>query len=265
MAYFRKIVEGYCLKRSKKIIVLSQYMKQKVIKVHKSSSDHIIVNPGGVDLDTFRPDSDREQIKYQIGYSVGKIHLLTVRNLEPRMGIDNLLRGVKLLREINVPIQLIVGGEGPEKEKLQKLVKDFGILEDVKMNGFITAEMLPKYFNAADFVIMPTLSLEGFGLVTIESLACGTPVLGTPVGGTKEILEKFMPNLLCKDTSAESIAEGIQRAIKEIYEVKNKYEQLRLRCRKYAIHNYSWQRHISQIRTIIDEYSLNNKSPNNLF
>jgi len=58
----------------------------------------------------------------------------------------------------------------------------------------------------ADLFVLPTLELEGFGLVTIEALASGVPVLGTPVGGTVEILEKLNPNLLFKDTSSESIA-----------------------------------------------------------
>jgi glycosyltransferase involved in cell wall biosynthesis len=113
--------------------------------------------------------------------------------------------------------------------------------------------MLPQYYGAADFFILPTLHLEGFGLVTPESMACGTPVLGTPIGGTNEILRHFDPQFLFKDPSPEAMTQGIELAI-EIYFARNKeYDDLRLRCREYAANNYSWQRHTDQLRAILDE------------
>jgi glycosyltransferase involved in cell wall biosynthesis len=253
LAYIRKVVEGYCLKRAQKIIVLSQYMKKKAMEIHKIHEEVIVINAGGVDLDRFKPIENRNCIKAEVGFSVEKIHLLTVRNLEPRMGLDSLLRGVKLLKDVNVQVQLVIVGEGPEKEKLQKLIKEFGIINDVTLVGFIPANKLPKYYGAADFFILPTSNLEGFGLVTPESMACGTPVLGTPIGGTKEILGNFDPQFLFSDTTPEAIAYGIQKAVDIYLKDEDNYNQLRTRCRQFVIQNYSWQRHIDQLKSIIDE------------
>ena len=84
-------------------------------------------------------------------------------------------------------------------------------------------------------------------------MACGTPVLGTPIGGTKEILENFDPQFLFRDTTPEAIAHGIQKAIDIYLKDEDNYNQLRTRCRQFVIQNYSWQRHIDQLESIINE------------
>ena len=238
-------------KNSHKVMVLSHYMKNKLIKTHKIFEKCILVNPGGVDLERFRPLRNRILEKKNIGLPKDHIHLLTIRNLEPRMGLDNLLKSIRILKQKRVKVYLTIGGEGPEKENLKKLIKRFGLVHEVTMAGFIPAEQLPKFYAASDFFILPTRALEGFGLVTPESLACGTPVLGTPIGGTKEILSHFNSQLLFKDTSPEAIAHGIEKSIENYFYDKNKYKNLRDSCRQHAEMHYSWTRHISQLKTLI--------------
>jgi glycosyltransferase involved in cell wall biosynthesis len=201
--------------------------------------------------------------KKDLGFREKCIHLLTIRNLEPRMGLDNLLESVNILKGKMAKIHLIIGGEGPEKNSLKKLIEKLGLIDEVTMSGFIPKEQLPKLYAAADFFILPTRDLEGFGLVTPESMACGTPVLGTPVGGTKEILSPFKPHFLFEDTSPEAMAAGIETAISHYFNNKNKYYKLRSDCREYVEKNYSWQRHTKQLLSIITEViSLNKQIPN---
>jgi len=249
----RRMIEKFCLQKAERIMVLSQFMKQKVIDLHRIPSDRIIVNPGGVELDRFKPIEYREMVKKDLGFREDCIHLLTVRNLEPRMGLDNLLKSIKILKQKMAKIHLTIGGEGPEKNNLQKLIERFGLMDEVTMTGFIPAEQLPKFYAAADFFILPTSGLEGFGLVTPESMACGTPVIGTPVGGTKEILLNFDYNLLCRDYSPEAMADGIQKFITLYFKDRKIYQNLRMRCREYVKNNYSWQRHINQLNSLINE------------
>jgi glycosyltransferase involved in cell wall biosynthesis len=112
--------------------------------------------------------------------------------------------------------------------------------------------MLHHYYGASDFFVLPTRKLEGFGLVTPESMACGTPVLGTPVGGTKEILSDFDSQFLFSDTSPDAMAKGIQMAMRKYFDEKEKYNELRHRCREYAEKNYSWKQHIDQLKSILE-------------
>jgi len=252
-AKVRQIIEKFCVKRALRVMVLSRYMKQKVQDIHHIPADRIVVNPGGVDLDRFSPPQNRGLLKRQLGFPNGKIHLLTVRNLEPRMGIENLLKCVHILKNNQVGIHLILGGDGIEREKLEKLIMEYGLLDEVTMTGFIPRDLLHQYYGASDFFILPTRCLEGFGLVTPESLACGTPVLGTPVGGTKEILSEFDTTFLFRDASPEAMTEGIQRAISEYFSLNTEYKKLRKRCREYAEKNYSWRRHTDQLKSVLDE------------
>jgi glycosyltransferase involved in cell wall biosynthesis len=148
---------------------------------------------------------------------------------------------------------LIIGGEGAERPTLEKMITGLDLRGEVTMKGFIPTDLLPRYYGAADFFILPTKQLEGFGLVTPESMACGTPVLGTPVGGTQEILSGFEPRFLFRDTTAEAMAEGIREILGLYFPFENNYDHLRERCRHYAVANYSWKRHLSQLQSIIDE------------
>ena len=169
------------------------------------------------------------------------------------MGLDNLLKSIALHKDKKANIHLVIGGEGPDRNRLESLICNYGLKDDVTMTGFIPAEQLPKYYGAADFFVLPTRELEGFGLVTVESLACGTPVMGTPVGGTREILSGFDPQFLFKDTTPEAMAEGVAWAMDNWLNDKERYTRLRGRCRKYAEKNYSSQRHVDQLKSIIDE------------
>lgn len=256
---FRQITEKICVRRSQKIMVLSKYMKKKVQRIHRAPGDKIIINPGGVDLNRFKPVQNRVTLKNELRLPEGKIHLLTIRNLEPRMGLDRLLMCILMLKKADIDVHLIIGGEGIERGKLENLVRESNLADNVKMTGFIPGDLLPRYYGAVDFFVLPTRRLEGFGLVTPESMACGTPVLGTPVGGTREILLNFDSEFLFKDASPEAMAEGIEMAIKKYFSDKKKYNELRFRCREYAEKNYSWQRHVDQLKSILKELVVVNR------
>jgi glycosyltransferase involved in cell wall biosynthesis len=249
--YLRKWIEGFCIKRAQKVITLSCYMADMAKTIHGIPGKRIFINPGGVDLISFHPKQDRKRLKDKLDLPPGRIHLLTIRNLDYRMGLDNLLKAIKILNSKQPEFHLTIGGEGQERKNLEIMVRTLGLSQVVTLTGFIPLDKLVSYYAAADFFILPTRKLEGFGLVTPESMACGTPVLGTPVGGTIEILSGFNPEFLFKDTSPEAMVDGIQHAVNEYYYDKRKYKSLRQRCRKYVEERYSWDRHVKQLRDII--------------
>ena len=258
-AGLRRLMERYCLKRAQKIMVLSRYMQQKVEHHHGIPAARIVVNPGGVDLARFKPPQSRKLLKQQLDFPPGKVHLLSVRNLDPRMGLDNLLKCMVILKEKKIDAYLTIGGDGPEKEKLNQLIVAHGLGDMVVMCGFIPNELLPAYYGASDFFILPTRSLEGFGLVTPEAMACGTPVLGTPVGGTVEILSDFDSQLLFRDTSIAAMVDGIVSAVQKKSYDEQWYNLLRQSCREYIEKKYSWDRHNDELRKTIEMITQNEK------
>jgi glycosyltransferase involved in cell wall biosynthesis len=195
-------------------------------------------------------------LKTQFSLPKGKTHLFTVRNLEPRMGLDNLLKCMAHLKKQKVEVHLTLGGEGVERKKLEQLIAELKLKKDVNLSGFIPQDLLPKYYAAADFFILPTRYLEGFGLVTPESMACGTPVLGTPVGATKEILSVFDSKFLFENSTPEAMARGIRLAVQCYVKDKKAYEKRRGRCREFAKKHYSWERHVNQLTSIINDLNI---------
>lgn len=114
--------------------------------------------------------------------------------------------------------------------------------------GLIPEADLASFYQAADCFVLPTRSLEGFGLVTVEALACGTPVLGTPVGATPEILAPLAPELLTDDASPEALARGIRRAAPLLGDAA-----FRARCRAHADRHYGWPLAVARLEELLLE------------
>ena len=125
------------------------------------------------------------------------------------MGLDRLLLAMQTVVEKIPHALLIIGGRGPLKDQLSALVERLALTKHVHMAGFIPEDQLPRYYQMADLFVLPTQELEGFGMVTLEALASGLPVLGTPVGGTNEILPGLDRRLVLSDSNPQTMAQGI--------------------------------------------------------
>ena len=202
------LFENYVLKRCKRFLVLSEFSRKQLNEIHRIPLERISVIRAGLDIDFFSPGSKMDARRRLNIPEKCKV-LLTVRRLDPRMGLDILLKAFKIVIEQIGEIRLIIVGSGPELMALKKLRDDMGISDSVDFAGFAAEEELVYFYRAADMTVIPSKGLEGFGLMTIESLSCGTPVIGTPVGSTIEILGTFNKNLLFSGIQSDSIAEKI--------------------------------------------------------
>jgi len=235
MMRLRGWIEEISLRRASRILVLSRFTQSCVQAAHPKVDGAFRVVPGGVDADRFRPVAERMAVRRVLGLPERNILLLTVRNLEPRMGLENLLRAYRLARAKHPDLTLAIGGKGPLDRTLRALAEELGVAPHVHFLGYIPDDVLPRYYQTADLFILPTTAHEGFGLVTVEALACGTPVLGTPVGATPEILGEVDAALLAYDASPEALAHGIDRWL-----ARHDQDALRARCRAVAERRYSW-------------------------
>jgi glycosyltransferase involved in cell wall biosynthesis len=176
---------------------------------------------------------------------------VTVRNLVPRMGLEHFVRAVAMVRDEAPGILALIGGEGPLRAELERLIRQHGLKDHVRLTGFIPEEDLPKYYQAADLVVMPTYELEGFGLVTVEALACGTPVAGTPVGATPEILREIDPSLLTGGTQAGAIAESLRIILRRFRERPGERAGLAARGLAAVRARYTWDRHCAALADVL--------------
>ena len=247
----RKRIEKKALAASEIIITLSAFTKDKLCNTYGISSDKIVVIPGGVDLARFFPVADRLRIRKRLDIPTDHMILLSVRNLVPRMGIETLIHSMKDVVSRVENVTLLLGGNGPLKEKLVALVRKLGLDNHIRFIGFIPEDDLPDYYRASDIFILPTLELEGFGLVTLEALASGVPVLGTPVGGTVEIIQKFDPRCIFRGTEVEDLSDLIIETCLRFQENHQLWERTSAHCRRFVEQNYSWGKNVDDLQSIL--------------
>ncbi len=243
----RKMLERWALNKADRIIVLSEYTKRKLVAVYAIPPDKVSVVAGGTDVEKFRPAETKPDIRKAYHLPPEKTILFTVRNLVPRMGLEGLVAAFSKAIKTVDNLHLVIGGEGELREDLQKLAQDLYILEHISFVGYIPDDTLPDYYRMADLFILPTKELEGFGLVTVEALASGLPVIGTPVGGTKEILSGFDTSFLFKDSTPGAMAALIIEKVDSLKNEPDKWHAVASACRQFAIDNYSWEHHIDAL------------------
>ena len=200
-------------------------------------------------MERFRPAKDKTVARQRLGLPPERPLLLSVRRLAPRMGLDNLVRAMPAVVARRPDVLLLIGGKGPERERLERLVAELGLDDHVRLLGFIADDDLAAHYQAADAFVLPTLALEGFGLVTTESLACGTPVLGTPVGATPEILRRLDPRLVLPGVTPAALAEGITAFLEGDWRAELTPERLH----RFVRDNYTWDAHVQAVEQVYRE------------
>jgi glycosyltransferase involved in cell wall biosynthesis len=161
------------------------------------------------------------------------------------MGLENLIAAIDKVRHSHLDILLYIAGKGTLAETLQAQIEELELSDRVRLLGYIPDEQLSLAYRAANFSIVPTLSFEGFGLIVVESLAAGTPVLGTPVGGIPEILQPFCSDLLFEGYSVEQLAQGISEVLSGQRQLPSSQA-----CQAYVRENYTWEAIAPQIKSV---------------
>lgn len=249
----RRFIERRVLNKSDRIITLSRFTEDKLQRVYKISVEKITIIPGGVNLKRFYPATDRTKIRQHLNIPQEKVILFTVRDLEPRMGLENLIYALRKVAAELPDVYLLLGGQGPLKSKLISLSQELEVENRIKFTGFIPEQQLSDYYRMADIFVLPTVQLEGFGLITLEALASGIPVLGTPVGGTVEILSMLDSKYLFKDTKPESMAELIIKTCQEFKNNPGLWQNVSYQCRLFVEENYSWEKNVRLLENLITE------------
>jgi len=249
----KKNVEQLSYRRSDYFIVLSEYFRNILSEEYDVPAQRIHIVPGAVDIERFRPADDREAVRRQLGLLPHQPVLFCARRLVNRMGIDRLIAAMPSVVAQAPDTVLYIVGDGPQRGRLAEQIKQLGLQQAVFLLGKVSNETLVSWYQAADLAIVPTVTLEGFGLVTVEALACGTPVAGTPYGGTREILDQFDPQLMFRDHSAEAISDLLIDVL-----VGQRRLPDREACRAHVLERYTWER-VSQSVTRIFEMAISDR------
>jgi glycosyltransferase involved in cell wall biosynthesis len=197
----KRAVERLVYRRARRFVVLSGAFAEILRTSYGVAPWSIEVIAPGVDLDRFTP-GDAATARATLGVAAERV-ALSVRRLMPRMGLEILLEAWRELEPREGDLLAIVG-DGPESGPLRGLATRLGIDSSVRFCGSVDDAALVDWYRAANVTVVPSVALEGFGLVVLESLACGTPVIGTDAGGLAEAiaLVGVRPAIRAGDASA---------------------------------------------------------------
>ena len=205
----RTLGEAKVILSADSIVAFSQHERDAMIRLYEAPDEKIEVIPCGVDVDLFRP-MDQGIARRKLGLQDSKV-VLYVGRLEPLKGVDIILRAVAQLEQGDPVKTIIVGGdlqEDSEMCRLKSLSQELGISRQVSFLGRLEQQELPTYYSAADICVMPSY-YESFGLVALESMACGTPVIASRVGGLPTIVKNSYNGYLIPWHCPEPFADGL--------------------------------------------------------
>ena len=197
-----------------RIIAATEKEKDELVCRYGALPERIRVVPCGVNLDRFRP-LDKKSVRHRIGFGDEKI-VLYVGRIESVKGIERLVRATSYLDNDQGLRLVIIGGDEhsrAEVDRLKRLARDIHIEETVDFRGLVEHEELPYFYNAADVCAVVSY-YESFGLVALESLACGTPVVASDVGIMRSIIrQKEMGCVLSVDHGPRALARVLAQYI----------------------------------------------------
>ncbi|WP_223066916.1 glycosyltransferase family 4 protein [Paenibacillus caui] len=243
-----KAIERRAYRLADRFIVLSETFRDILHSLYGVPLHRIVIIPGAADVNRFFPAPNRLAIRRQLNLPEGATTVLTVRRLVNRMGLLQLLDAWKRVSAHFPNAILLIGGRGPLRAELESRIADYGLVSKVRLLGYIPDEELPSYYQAADLFVVPTQALEGFGLITVEAMAAGLPVMATPVGGNREILNAFRPDLLFKSTDSGDIAEGLLRILSNRRLLPDREQ-----CREHVLEKYTWEGVATRIEAVFQQ------------
>lgn len=260
---YREQGEQRVMDFSDRIVVATEDEVIKMGKYYKIDKHKLVVIPPGVDACHFYPIPS-DEAKAVIGVPKEESMILYVGRIEPLKGVDKLIRAISELHKGDVLSKcphylIIIGGEpdapspemNQEMQRLQQLCKDLNVDNLVLFLGKRSQDTLPYYYSAAEIAVVPS-HYESFGMVALEAMACGTPVIATQVGGLSYLIKDNVTGYTIPDDNPMALEQSLTQLICKA----DLRKQMSLNSIAYA-QSYSWDMIIPRI---MKEYNYLNKN-----
>jgi D-inositol-3-phosphate glycosyltransferase len=229
-----------------RLVAATPLERAQMVWLYGADAAKIAVVPCGVDLNLFRP-IPQDEAKQVLGLPLERCVILFVGRIEPLKGIDTLLRAIALIApempcwQDELAVIIIGGAPGAgieevnaELARLERLRAELGIEDLVTFQGAKDQDTLVYYYSAAQMVVMPS-HYESFGMVALEAMACGTPVVASKVGGLAYSVRDGQTGFLVPERDAEALAARIRQLLKD-HELR---EQMGQQAARWA-RRYGW-------------------------
>ena len=220
----RSVIETKVIATADRIIAFSPHERDAMARLYAADANKITLVPCGVDLEVFRP-LNQKAVRSSLGLNGEKI-LLYVGRVEPIKGLDLLVETAAQMDSEDGVRMIVVGADvngDREMDRVRQLAREKALEDKIDFVGQVDHDELPLYYNAADVCVVPSY-YESFGLVALESMACGTPVVATRVGGLSTIIHHgrtgYLKSWRCPEAFANSVemiisTNGLQQSMGE--------------------------------------------------
>ena len=256
----RAQVEQDILGYADRIVAATPLDRQQTVTLYRVDQSKIAVIPCGVNLELFRP-IDQRQARRELGLPADRSMLLFVGRLDPVKGLNVLLEAMCELTRRMRPRRAqdlslaIIGGD--REDHLEAMMTDLKCLSDIRHElglddlvvfvGSRAQEALPCYYSAADACVMPSL-YESFGMVALEAMACGTPVIASRVGGLTYTVRDGETGFLVPEKNPKALAEKLELILTD----KSLRDRLGTRATRVA-RTYGWETVADEIQRLYAE------------
>ena len=250
--------EGEVLRLVDRIVAPTLAELSQLQWLYKADVSKVVVIPPGVDLTHFYPIPPDEAREY-IGVPPCEKVVLFVGRIEPLKGIDTLIEAIAILRQQEVTVCLsIIGGDADvsqdelseEMARLQTLREKHGLRDMVTFLGRRGQDTLPYYYSAAEVVVVPS-HYESFGMVALEAMACGIPVVASQVGGLAFLVQDGVNGFTVPVDEPQALAECLLKLLQDVPLRRQMGEQ----AADFAL-DYSWEKIAARIVKLYQEISL---------
>jgi teichuronic acid biosynthesis glycosyltransferase TuaC len=232
--FFGRRLGLWTISHADRVITASESLLHAVVNEHGADARKITVIPAGVDVSRFTP-MPLDKAEDKLGLARGASRILYVGGITEAKGIEYLLKAfARLLRESPESAQLCLVGDGDHLEAARLSVQQLGIAASVTFVGKRPNQEIPAWINASEVLVLPSLS-EGFGVVLIEAMACGKPVVATNCGGPEDIVTPET-GILVAPRDEVALAEALTAVL------ANGHRFSAQTIRQYAVDNFAYHR-----------------------
>jgi glycosyltransferase involved in cell wall biosynthesis len=248
--WFLRIFEESMLKRSNKIIAVSDFTRRELLQYYKVKADKIRVIHNGVDTRKFQPATDKRKAKQELGFNPDDIAVLSVGRLYARKGLFTLIESMPAVVRRFPHAKFIISGKGQSNE-MKKLVahaQKLGVNDNIVFTGYYPDRKLPRLYQAADVFAFSTF-YENLPFAVLEALSTGLPVVTTRVGGIPEMIESGKNGFLVQPFNSREMSDRILYLL----EHPAVASEMAFLARKTILERFDWRLIVKKVLAVYDE------------
>jgi glycosyltransferase involved in cell wall biosynthesis len=248
--WFLRIFEEGMLKRSNKIIAVSDFTRRELLQYYEVKEDKIRVIHNGVDTNKFQPASDKRKAKEELGFNPDDAAILSVGRLYARKGLFTLIESMPAVVRRFPRAKFIISGKGQSNE-MKKLVahaQKLGVREHIVFTGYYPDRKLPRLYQAADVFAFSTF-YENLPFAVLEALSTGLPVVTTRVGGIPEMIEDGRNGFLVQPFNSRELSDRILYFL----EHPSAASEMAVLARRIIEERFDWRLIVQKVLKVYDE------------